>query len=74
MSDDVRSTRVRGEPNVEFLKKAKTKYKTFNESANTEFQRLSAQNTKQTLTPNNNPAEHATFYHLSDLKLRGDIP
>ena len=73
MSDDVRSTRVRGEPNADQLKRAKAKYKTYNESANTEFQRLSALNSSKALTANLNPAEHATFYYLTTLRLQGDI-
>jgi hypothetical protein len=73
MSDDVRSTRVRGEPNVEFLKKAKLKYKTYNREANTEFQRLHDKNLKELLTPNKNPNEHAIFHHLNTLRLQGDI-
>ena len=75
MSDDAaRSLRVRGEPNQEFLKKAKTKYKSYNESARTEFQRLYDINTKTPLTVHKNPAaEHATFYHLNELRMQGDI-
>jgi len=73
MSDDVRSTRVRGEPNADQLKRAKSKYKTYNDSANTEFLRLNALNSRQPLNANNNPAEHATFHHLNDLRMQGDI-
>ena len=73
MSEDVRSTRVRGEPNAEFLKKAKAKYKTYNREANTEFQRLHDKNLKELLTPNKNPNEHAIFHHLNNLRLQGDI-
>jgi protein-tyrosine phosphatase len=73
MSDDVRPTRVRGEPNADQLKRAKAKYKTYNDSANTEFLRLSALNNKKQLTPNSNPHEHATFHHLNDLRMQGDV-
>ena len=74
MSDDGRSLRVRGEPNADMYKKAKSKYKTYNADARTEFARLNALNTKQTLTPNKNPAEHATFWHLNELRMQGDDP
>jgi hypothetical protein len=73
MSDDARPTRVRGEPNADQLKRAKQKYKTYNESANTEFQRLNALNSSKPLTSNLNPAEHATFHHLNTLRMQGDI-
>ena len=73
MSDDGRSMRVRGEPNPDLYKKAKAKYKTYNEAAKTEFSRLSGLNSKQALTPNNNPAEHATFYRLNELRVEGNI-
>ena len=73
MSDEGRSSRPRDAPNAELLKKAKTKYKTFNKDASTEFARLNAQNTKNTLTANKNPAEHATFFHLNELRMQGDI-
>ncbi len=70
MSDDARSTRVRGEPNPDVYKKAKspkTRYRTFNDAASTEYQRLFGINSKKTLTPNNNPQEHAIFFLLSEL-------
>jgi hypothetical protein len=70
---DRSTTRVRGEPNAEFLKKAKAKYKTYNEAASTEFQRLNALNLKDALTPNKNPNEHAIFHHLNTLRLHGDL-
>jgi hypothetical protein len=73
MSDDARPTRVRGEPNADQLKRAKQKYKTYNESANTEFQRLNALNSSKPLTSNLNPTEHATFHHLNTLRMLGDI-
>jgi hypothetical protein len=71
MSEDDRSMLVRGEPNKEFYKKAKEKYKSFNDSARTEYQRLLAVNNKHTLMAFINPAEHAIFYHLSQLRLAG---
>ena len=70
MSDDGRSMRVRGEPNPDQYKKAKNRYKTYNDAARTEFSRLSALNSKQALTANLNPAEHATFYRLNELRVR----
>jgi hypothetical protein len=53
MSEDDLSMRVRGEPNQEFYRKAKDKYKSFSNSARTEFQRLPALNSKQTLNTSN---------------------
>jgi hypothetical protein len=73
MSDDGRSMRVRGEPNPDQYKKARTKYKTYKDAARTEFARLSGLNSKQALTPKNNPAEHATFYRLNELRVEGNI-
>jgi hypothetical protein len=73
MSEDGRSLRVRGEPNAEMYKKAKNKYRTYNADARTEFARLNALNTKQLLTPNKNPAKHATFCLLNELRMQGDI-
>jgi hypothetical protein len=72
MSDDGRSLRVRGEPNADMYKRAKNKYKTYNKDASTEFARLNGINAKQTLTPNKNPSEHATFFHLNELRMQGD--
>jgi hypothetical protein len=74
MSDEGRSSRARDAPNAEMLKKAKTKYKTFNKEASTEYARLNTLNTKNTLTTFKNPAEHATFWHLNDLRMQGDDP
>jgi hypothetical protein len=73
MSDDGRSLRVRGELNADMYKRAKTKYKKYNEDAPTEFGRLNTLNLKQALTPNKNPAEHITLYHLNELRMQGDI-
>ncbi len=73
MSDDGRSLRVRGEPNADMYKKAKNKYKSYNADARTEFARLNTLNSKQALTPNKNPTEHATFCHLNELRMHGDI-
>ncbi len=72
MSEDDRSMRVRsGEPNKDSYNRAKDKYKSYNDSARTEHQRLLAINNKQPLTKINNPSEHAIFYHLSQLRLGG---
>ena len=73
MSDDARQTRVRGEPNAENYRRAKIKYKTYNETARTEYQRLHGLNSKSTLTPNKNPVEHATYCLLNELRMQGDI-
>jgi hypothetical protein len=74
MSEDApRSLRVRGEPNPDQYSKAKKKYRTYNADARTEFQRLYDVNSKTTLTVHKNPAEHATFYHLNELRMQGDI-
>jgi hypothetical protein len=71
MSDDARSTRVRGEPNPDAYKKAKTRYRSFNDAASTEYQRLFGINSKKTLTPNLNATEHAIFFWLSELRMQG---
>ena len=72
--DAPRSLRVRGgEPNPDQHTRAKKKYKTYNADARTEFQRLYDINTKTPLTVHKNPAEHATFYHLNELRMQGDI-
>jgi hypothetical protein len=63
----------KGEPNKDMYIKAKTKYKTYNADSRTDFGRLNTLNSKQTLTLNKNPAEHATFYHLNELRMLGDI-
>ena len=74
MSDNARSTRVRGWPNPDAFKeglaksdafkKAKARYRTFNEAASTEYQRLLSINSKKTLTPKNNPQENTIFFLL----------
>ena len=71
MSDDARATRVRGEPNPDAYKKAKARYRTFNDAASTEYQRLFGINSKKTLTPNLNATEHAIFFWLSELRMQG---
>ncbi len=73
MSEDDRFMRLRGEPSPAFYKKAKDKYKSFTDSAITEFQRLLGLNNKQTLNTRKNPAKYATFYHLNKLRLRGNF-
>ncbi len=60
-----------GEPNKDLYRKAKDRYRSYNDSARTELQRFFSINNKQTLTKINNPNEHAIFYHLSQLRIAG---
>jgi hypothetical protein len=62
------STRARGMPHAEHLKTAQKKYKSFDESAATEWQRLKQANSKKALTPENYAVEHAQWIHISKLK------
>ena len=63
-----RCPRVRGTPIATHLKAAQKKFSTFNEAAATEWKRLKAENAKRTLTPDNNPIEHARWVHLCEIK------
>ena len=69
MPDDGRSLRIRGgnEPNGDAYKAAKKRYKSFNDSARTEYNHLKGLNDKKTLTPLQNKLEHATFVYLCEL-------
>jgi hypothetical protein len=62
------STQVRGTPNAEHLKAAQKKYKHFDDNTATKWQRLKTVNARKTLTPELNPAEHARWVHLCELK------
>ena len=53
--------------NADQLKRAKDKWKKFDLAAQTEFSRLEAIDKRKKLTVSSNPAEHATFIHLSSL-------
>jgi hypothetical protein len=67
--DDVRRTaRPTGGPNAANLAKAQKKYKAFDGSANTEYERLFAIDNKRKLTPSSFPVEHAIFFHLCSLR------
>ncbi len=61
------SPRPRG-ANPELLKKAQAKYKKYTDVANMEYERLFEENRKKKLTPNNDPAQHAMFVHLTALR------
>ena len=68
MEGDARTARPKGGPNPDHLKKAKKKYTSFDAGANTEYLRLLSDNNKKQLTPNNDPAQHAFFYWLCELR------
>jgi hypothetical protein len=64
---DARPKRTLPPTNAE-LKKAQTKFQTFNAAAKTEYERLKQINDESPLLPNKNAVEHARWYHLSELK------
>ena len=61
-------SRVRGVPNKELYDKAQKKYKTYDRSAKTEYERLQTINSTKPFTTTGNPNEFAIFYHLTQLK------
>jgi hypothetical protein len=63
-----RSARARGAAHTDHLKTARQKYKSYDESAATDWQRLKQANSKKALTPKLNAVEHAQWVHLSDIK------
>ena len=68
-AEDIRRTaRPTGGPNPALLGKAQTKYKSFDKQANTEYERLFAIDVKKKLTPISSPVEHATFFHLCNIR------
>ena len=68
-ADEIRRTaRPTGGPNAAALSKAQNKYKTYDRSANTEYERLLAIDGKKKLTPTQHPVEHATFVHLCNIR------
>ena len=68
MEGEARTARPKGGPNPDLLKKAKKKYTLYDAGANTEYLRLLSDNNKKQLTPNNDPAQHALFYWLCELR------
>lgn len=70
MADEAGSARPKRTlpPNNAELKKAQTKFPTFNAAAKTEYERLKQINEDSPFVPNKNPVEHARWYHLSELK------
>ena len=68
MEGDARTARPKGGPNTDHLKKARKKHTSFDAYANTEYLRLLSENNKKQLTPNNDPAQHALFYWLCELR------
>ena len=68
-ADEIRRTaRPTGGPNAAALSKAQNKYKTYDRSANTEYERLLAIDAKRKLLPTTFTAEHAIFFHLCNLR------
>ena len=70
MADDEirRTARPTGGPNAANLARAQKKYITFDGSANTEYERLLEIDIRRKLTTSQYPAEHATFFHLCNLR------
>ena len=75
MADEAGSARPKRTlpPNTGELKKAQTKFPTFNAAAKTEYERLKQINEDSPLVPNKNPVEHARWYHLSELKSKCEL-
>jgi hypothetical protein len=74
MAEEVtHSSRARGLPNPNELRRAQKKYRTFDAAASTEYDRLKTQNSRRPLTASKNPAEHARYYHLCDMRSKCDI-
>jgi hypothetical protein len=57
-------------PNAEEYKKAKNKYKTWDNSAITEYTRLVAVNARIPLVASSNKVEHPRYYYLTELRSR----
>jgi hypothetical protein len=76
MSEDgtARQTRAKADPIKEHYSKAKRSYKTFDEIARIEYERLDGLNNKKALTPIKNPVEHAYFTWLSGLRNLAKLP
>jgi hypothetical protein len=55
-------------PNAGELAKTKKKYKTFDQKARTEYDRLVKENNKHILKPTTDAVQHATFYWLCELR------
>jgi hypothetical protein len=75
MADEAGSARPKRTlpPNNAELKKAQTKFQTFNAAAKTEYERLKQINEDSPLLPNKNPHEHARWIHLSELKSKCEL-
>ena len=71
--DSGKTPRVTGVPNKEQLERARRKYTKYDREANTEYERLFAVNQKKTLTANTDAFQHATFHHLTSLRIQGEI-
>jgi hypothetical protein len=56
-----RTVRLRGGPNAQELSKSKKKYKSFDQRAQTEYDRLVKENDRHQLKPNTDAAQQATF-------------
>jgi hypothetical protein len=57
-------------PNPDAYKKVQKKFKHWDDTAMTEFERLKAVNARENLTAAKNKQEHAIFYRLCELKSR----
>ena len=69
MADDTtRVLRRSGIPNSDAYEAAQKKFKTWDKSAITEYDRLSAINATRPLTASTVPVEHARYYHQCELK------
>ena len=75
MADEAGSARPKRTPppNNAELKKAQTKFQTFNAAAKTEYERLKQINEDSPLLPNKNPHEHARWIHLSELQSKCEL-
>ena len=74
MADDTtRTLRRTGLPNPDAYKAAQKKYKHWDSTAITEYARLKAVNTRNTLTASQSPTDHARYYHLCELKARREF-
>ena len=74
MADDTgRVLRRSGIPNPDAYKAAQKKFKAWDKSAITEYDRLSDSNAKKPLTASTYPVEHARYYHLCELKSKREF-
>ena len=71
MADDTsRTLRRSGLPNPDYYKKAQKKFKHWDTSAITEYDKLKSVNARESLTASKHPEKHAVYYHLCELRSR----